>query len=531
MPLGDEKHTLIYNELVNILGEDNVSDQPAVMQAYHRDYTAWGTKVRRRPEFVILPGSTEDVQAIVRLAQRYKFPYSVVSGAMLFQDVVAVKDYWGIVDFKRMTRLEIDEKNMYALIEPYVSHAQVQAEALKRGLYVGTPEAGAQSSSLANHVYHGAHGTAYKTGYASRNVLGMEWVLPTGEIVRTGSLAIPEGGYFWGEGPGPDLRNLRKGYFSALGALGVVTRTAVKLYPWPGPRFFPTEGVRPQKKSVLPEDRFKWYIFTYPTLKEAVDVLYEISKSEIGVVVDVPRTADFNWWWAKSREEYWNTWVEGYWQENVRYAVRVCLWGFAGEKQLEYEKRVLEDIIRDTGGKPVSEELYQRWVPYAANNWIRDNHGCRMMRPSGTFMAGFAAFDTMDAVVEMFPAGWARIAKYSPPVLDYDNNAWVLPLDYGHGGVGVSSFPVEKTDESFNAVKRGLPRDVINDDTRDRLVSTFTSSRGDWGEEMFPHFKPMLELNIRIKQALDPHDVANPTRWVNIERYIKKKGEAEAPSE
>lgn len=524
MPLGDEKHALIYNELVSVLGEGHVSDQPAIMQTYSRDYTAWGTRVRRRPELVVLPGSAEDVQAIMRLANRYKFPFSVVSGAMSFQDVVAVKPYWCIIDFKRMNRLEIDDKNLYAIIEPYVSHAQLQAEAMKRGLYVGTPEAGAQSSSLANHVYHGLHGTAYRTGYASRNLLGMEWVLPTGDMVRTGSLANPGAGYFWGEGPGADLRGLRKAFFSGLGALGVVTRIAVKLFPWPGPRFFPTEGVRPQQRSELPEARFKWYLFTYPTLKQAVDALYEISKCEIGVVVDVPRTADFNWWWAKSREEYWNTWVDEYWQKNVRNCVKVCLWGFASEKQLQYEEKVLMEIISDTGGELIPDEVYQKWVPYAANNWIRDAYGCRMMRPAGTFVAGFAAFDTMDAVLEMFPHAWERINKYSPPVLDYDNNAWILPMDYGHSGIGVSSFPCEKTEEAYNALKRELARDIIRDDMRDEIVSTFTSSRGDWSEQVFPRFRPMSSINAEIKRTLDPNNVANPTRFVNIEK-VAVKGE------
>ena len=518
MPLGDERHRLIYEELVNVLGEDNISDQPAIMQTYSRDYTAWSTSVRRRPEFVVLPGSTEDIQEIIRLANRYGFPFSVISTGMSFQDVVAIRPYWCMIDFKRMTGIEIDDKNMYAVIEPYVTHAQLQAEAMKRGLYVGTPEAGAQSSSLANHVYHGMHGTAYRTGYASRNVLGMEWVLPTGDVVRTGSLANPWGGYFWGEGPGIDLRGLRKAFFSGFGALGVVTKVAVKLYSWPGPRFFPTEGVRPQKKSELPKDRFRWYLFTYPTLKQAVDALYEISKSEIGVVVDIPRTADFNWWWAKSREEYWNTWLEEYWQKNVKNCVKVCLWGFASEKQVQYEEKVLMEIIRDTGGKLIPDEVYQRWVPYTANNWIRDANGCRMMRPAGTFMAGFLVNDTMDVALEMFPRGWERINKYSPPVLDYDNNAWVIPYDFGHSGSGVSSFPCEKTEEVFDTVKRALLRDIMRDDMRDQTVSAYSTARGDWSGQDFPRYWPMSKINAKIKKTLDPNNIANPTRFVNIEK-------------
>jgi len=94
MPLGDEKHKRIFDELVNLLGEGNVSDSRAVMKAYSRDCYATGVLQRRGPEFIVLPGSTEDVQAIVKLANRYKFPFSVI-GSGLFQHIHgAVKDYW-----------------------------------------------------------------------------------------------------------------------------------------------------------------------------------------------------------------------------------------------------------------------------------------------------------------------------------------------------------------------------------------------------------------------------------------------------
>ena len=142
MPLGDEKHRLIYDELVNILGSDYVSDDRAVMEAYTRESQAPGFVTRGRAEFIVMPGNTEDVQEIVRLAHRYKFPFSVLASGLAMGMIAAVKPYWCLIDTKRMSRLEIDEKNMYALVDPYVTHAQLQAEAMKLGLYMGTPEAG-----------------------------------------------------------------------------------------------------------------------------------------------------------------------------------------------------------------------------------------------------------------------------------------------------------------------------------------------------------------------------------------------------
>jgi glycolate oxidase len=271
MPFGDDKHKRIYDELVNILGREYVSDDPGVMQAYSRDFYAMSTLRRRSPEFIVLPGSTEDVQQILKLANRYQFPYSVIGTGLLFVLLGAIRPYWCIIDTKRMNRLVVDEKNMYAIIEPYVTHAQLHAEAIQRGLHMGTPEAGSQASNMANHLFQGLQGTSYRTGYAPRNILGVEWVLPNGEILRTGSLAVPGAGYYWGEGPGPDARAVLRGAAGHLGALGVVTRIAVKLYPWPGPRVFPTEGLTPMKKSVLPPERFRWYLFTCPDFEQVIE--------------------------------------------------------------------------------------------------------------------------------------------------------------------------------------------------------------------------------------------------------------------
>jgi FAD/FMN-containing dehydrogenase len=519
MPLGDEKHKLIYDELVNILGADYVSDDPAVARAYSRDFYAVSTLRRQNiPEFVVLPGGTEDVQQIIRLANRYKFPFSVIASGLLFVLLGAIKSYWCLIDTKRMNRLKVDDKNMYAIIEPYVTHAQLHAEAMKRGLHMGIPEAGSQSSSLANHVFQGMQGTSYRTGYAARNVLGMEWVLANGEILKSGSLAIPGEGYWWGEGPGPDARAILRGAAGHLGALGVITRIAVKLYPWPGPLVFPTEGIAPDKKCELPPERFRWYLFTYPTFEQAIEAMREIGKAEIGGVLHHWPPVYFDWWWAKSKEEYWSTWVDEYWQKNVKNCVAVCLWGFASEKQVEYEERVLKQIIRETSGKLIPDEVYQRWVPYTANNWIRDTNGCRMMRPSGTFATNVIAYDSLDDCQRAFQSAWEVADRYSPPILDSEHADWVLAYDLCHFASAEIDFPHEKTDEvcklAIDSARETIARDL------EEQVVEFTGcvAPANRTGPAYANFHLMLA---RIKKALDPNNVANPTRLIDMEKMGK----------
>ena len=99
--------------------------------------------------------------------------------------------------------LDIDEKNMTILVEPYVSFAQVQAEAMKRGLNCNVLGAGGQVSYLASLTsLHGNNSQAVSQGYSGRNLLGVEWVSPTGRNRPPGSARFRPG-WFTGDGPAP----------------------------------------------------------------------------------------------------------------------------------------------------------------------------------------------------------------------------------------------------------------------------------------------------------------------------------------
>jgi hypothetical protein len=514
MLLKDKKCKLIYDELVNTLGQGNVSHDPAVMQAYSRDCFTIGTLPVRRPDFIALPGSTEDVQMIVKLANRYQFPFSVIGSGLSHLVHGAVKDYWCMIDTKRMNRLEIDEKNMHALVEPYVTHAQVHAEAMKRGLHNAVPSAGGQTSCLANHLFQGMAGTGYRTGYAPHNILGMEWVLPNGDVLRTGSLANPRAGYFWGEGPGPDMRGLVRGFFGSLGTLGIVTRMAIKLYPWPGPHSFPTEGVGPIVRSELPPERFKWYLFTYPTFEKAIDGMREIGKSEIGgVVMHIPPHLMDNHW-AKTREDYWKACQEEYFARSCKNNVMICLWGFASEKQLRYEEGVLKDIVEDTGGALIPDDVYQAFVPTTANDWILATWACRGMRQGGSVGSNLASADSLDEALEIFPPMLEILHKYSPPILHNFDSSWTLPFDFCHSALFEVDYAFEKTEEVCRAESRCI-YDSVRRNIKDGVISGVVGVSPM--DKVGPSFANIHLPLAKIKKGIDPNNIANPTRLINMD--------------
>ncbi|MFC1969167.1 FAD-binding oxidoreductase [Chloroflexota bacterium] len=516
----EEKHKLIYRELVNILGSRYVSDDRGVLEAYGKERQTFSIMSKGRSEFVVLPGRTEDVQKIIALANRYNFPFSVMStGAWGTCFAAEGIPYWCQIDLKRMNKLEIDEKNMYAIIEPYVSHAELQVESMKRGLYNGTPSAGCQSSSLANHVQLGYQLGAYRTGACSKNILGMEWILPNGEILSTGTLATPGAGYFWGEGPGPDARALLRGLLGSHASLGIVTRIAVKLFPWPGPPVWPVDGTAPHMTVNLPPERFRWYFFGYSTIAEAVNAMRELSKVEIGAIVQRHSLWLMRVYAARSREEDAKLIREKYWEKalgNAPEVITVGLWGWTSEKQVEYEEMLLKEIVEETGGKWVSDEIYQLSVIDSGIDCIRSSNCVRQAARRG--LGGDMVDFEMDGFGDMVRAHKFVTEvqqKYTPPLLDQGGAAWIAPYDFGHHAlIEIYARSPERNEESELRILPGvqeLRQRLMQEGSLDAVVAK--QAQNIVGSS----FTNIHRITAELKRALDPNSIANPTRFIDME--------------
>jgi glycolate oxidase len=516
----EEKHKVIYRELVNIIGSRFVSDDLSVSEAYAREKQAPLIATKGRSEFIVLPGSTEDIQRIVKLANCHNFPYSLMSSGMWVTCFAATDiPYWCQIDLKRMDRLEIDPKNMYAIVEPYVTHAQLQVEAMKKGLYNSTPSSGCQSSSLANHVAFGFQNSSWRTGFGAKNILGVEWVLPNGDILRTGSLATPGAGYFCGEGPGPDSRALLRGVLGHQGSLGIVTRIAIKLFPWPGPPVWPAEGLSPHMTVNLPTEKFRWYFFGYPTIKESIDAIREIGKVEIGAIVHRHGIWLMRNYSAKTRDEEATAIRDEYWEEALGDAPEVLtvgLWGFASEKQLEYEEMVLKEIVEETGGKWVSDEVYNKLVTDVGMDCIRAASCVRQAARRGIGAElNSAEIDGLGDLISARQIASEVQDKYTPPLLNMGQPAWIAPYDFGHHAlIEVYARSPERTEEAELKIMPGVL------EMRKRLMqesslnfATAMPSQHFTGSA----FANIHKLTAKIKKALDPNLVANPTRFIDME--------------
>ena len=172
-----------YKAFEDILGVENISADPVILDSYawRSGQVAGPDKFKPRFEAITLPQSTEEVQAIVKLCNKFKLRFKATSTG------------WGVycdpttpgvirIDLKRMNRiLEINEKNMYAVVEPGVIHAQLQAELMKRGMNCNVNGAGGITSALPLAAHEGI--------VRRRRLLDCLDALAEVDLVRSGEIA------------------------------------------------------------------------------------------------------------------------------------------------------------------------------------------------------------------------------------------------------------------------------------------------------------------------------------------------------
>lgn len=208
--------------LAALLGADRVLDDPAAREAYSRDATPL---FRGLPEVVITPHSTSEVAQVVKFARATKTPI-IARGAGSNLCAATVPLRGGIVlSMMQMKQiLEISRNELLAVVQPGVSTQQLDEAVAKEGLmYV--PDPGSKTvSTIGGNVATSAGGLrGLKYGTTKNYILGLEAVLGTGEIIRTGGRLVKDvAGY--------DITRLLIG---SEGTLGIFTEITTVLSPRP----------------------------------------------------------------------------------------------------------------------------------------------------------------------------------------------------------------------------------------------------------------------------------------------------------
>ncbi len=525
---------IAFKALQDVVGAEHATNDEIMCQSYSRvNWLPSGflqrerLGVNMRPVCVVMPGSTEEVQAIIRIANRYKFPFTPRGSGYTFQAFPAGAGYL-VIDPKRMDRIvELDAKNMYAVVEPYVSFAELQTEAMKKGMTCPTPLAGAQVSVLANYSWHGAYGNSWISGVGAHNLLAYEIVLPDGELMRSGPPALSEDEWFWNDGPGPDMRGLlRGGQFGHAGGLGMVTRISCRLLPWPGPAVLPTSGVSIDKVAPLPADKFRWYMvrfpFAYPGdeekwLKTSAELFYEMGKAEIAVVATHLAKQFLYTYSSKTKQDLFDN------MEKDVFPSGFCVIGLQATtslEQLEYEEKVLRAIVAKVGGEFVGEDepAHQVWIGRVAFEWLRFGHGIRLARPSDGFSIGASNVDSIDNIVtEILRSNkGARDMLFGDKKMGKDfvqplsvHGGWISPQEFGHWCLMTTDiFPEQSVDQANQAI--GIIMSHLKGELEDKSSAAVIHLLGPSYDILGPTFDNVHLIMKKIKTTFDPNNISNP---------------------
>jgi glycolate oxidase len=213
--------TKIVNEVISIVGEENVLASVEDRKCYSYDGRVDGGL----PDLIVFPSSAADVSRILVLANKYRFPVIPRGqGSGLTGGSVPVVG-GAVLTFTRMNHiLEIDRENLITVVEPGVITFVLQEEVAKAGLFYPPDPSSYKYSTIGGNIAECAGGpNSLKYGVTRDYVLGLQVVLPTGEVIDTGVRTMK--GVV-----GYDLTRL---FVGSEGTLGVVTKIILKLIPLP----------------------------------------------------------------------------------------------------------------------------------------------------------------------------------------------------------------------------------------------------------------------------------------------------------
>ncbi|MDD4731128.1 MAG: FAD-linked oxidase C-terminal domain-containing protein [Desulfovibrio sp.] len=208
-----------------LLGKDRCSFSPEDLVAYSYDANP---EKRAQGEGVVSPKDKEEVAAILKLAYEYEVPVTPRGGGSGYTGGCVPVGGGIVMAMDRFNKiLEIDADNYLVIVEPGVVTKDLQAAVDKIGLMYPPDPASTAFSTIGGNIAENAGGIrAVKYGVTKHYVMGLEVVLPNGDIVKTGSKCIKDvAGY-----------NLTELFVGSEGTLGVITKAVVKVVPKPEAR-------------------------------------------------------------------------------------------------------------------------------------------------------------------------------------------------------------------------------------------------------------------------------------------------------
>ena len=498
--------SLLYEKLMGIVGSKNVTDKEIIVEAYMATSTGKFSVGRqempeevKRPGFIVRAGSTEEVQEIVRLANQYKVSIIPV-GAMTSAYFETVPTEGGIMlDFSRMKNIEIDEELMTVTFEPGVNWAQAYRELAVKGYWVSAQASPASVSILGTVSQAGMHlpldkqmgGGPHNTSYYSDLTIGLEVVLPTGELLITGSAALPGVKPERARAYGPNIAHI---FLGAQGTLGIIVKQTLPLWRIPEARH-------------MVQGNFKDENF-----KGLARASYRIFNDFYGGPI-----------WS---EQQWSIY-DGT-QEPFEWEYYVQLYG--NKERVEFDRRFSEKIIKEEGGTIISKprilEVETDYSPQLYEEMIywRPRANSIAMQPSDIGQVNLGGVAPHHKTPELHDAALKIIAKHGVPLRRIRKGLLRTDIRSGIQSFSISYFYDLNDAEEVRRAKaineewgRVLP-ETLGDLMQRTGIPAYRFSPS-MARELMPKLGEYYQLLKKLKRWLDPNRIMNPGKLMDLEPY------------
>ena len=467
----------VVEELGKIVGSEFVSTNQADLYIHSYDMTqaepSW-------PDIVVLPNSVEEIQAIIRLANKEKVPVTpYVAGGNIGGLAIPLKG--GILlDLKRMDRIvEVNETDMYAVVEAGATFGQMKAYLEKHHpnlmyTYAFSPPS---TGVITNALLQGLDNLSFRYGAASHWVSGLEVVLPTGELVKIGSCAVSN--TWQAIVPLPELAGLFLGW---QGTTGVLTKMAVSLWP------------KPKHASGLH--------FQLMDLESAYELLRVISRTRVpDDLIGTSFALGKIQWTAMEHQKASLYPAQTTGPDDPEFTVSVEVSGNT-ENELNAKVDVIKEVVKEElkGTKPIVPQP----SPSSRAGFPMQALG---VLSGGGGLTWVGCYGPMSKWLETVKKGYALQDKYN-----ITRSCYTRVMNEGH----------------FVGLRWMLPHDK-GDPEMVKRIEALCAEQLDMVLDMgyIPYKTPVwairkleqradpnwVKLHQRVKEMLDPHNILNPGRW------------------
>jgi FAD/FMN-containing dehydrogenase len=481
----------IKQALIKIVGAANVSDAPAALLAYSRDFSL---SAPRTPNYIARPKNTGEVQKIVRLANENSIPIVPCSSGIHFNGNT-IPNLGGIMlDLRRMNKiLEVDFDNKMVRVEPGVTWAQLQSEVARHkmmGLCPLLPHP--LKSVLTSHLEREPM-LIPKFEYAG-SLVTLEVVFADGQAFRTGSACVPgfpDKSLAEGVNPGgPGYLSYNWLIQGAQGTMGVVTWAKVKMAPRP----------RIDKTFFIP----------FEQLEDAVQLVYNVQRRMLGEECLILNSVNLATILARK-------WPQDY--DNLRRILApwtVILVSGGGwrrpEEKIEYEEEGLREAAAELHIPELPTSLpglpgIERELPGMLRNAWPEKKTYWKFASRGACQDIFF-YTTLNYTPDLTEA-MSRVAADNGYCID-DIGIYIQPMEYGRSCHFECSFPYNPGDADDVAMVSNLYAEAA--ETAIAMGGYFSRPYGLVADMVYDKAGSYTAALKKVKQVLDPNNIMSPGR-------------------